>query len=137
MSGWDAYVKALIGDASLITGAAIYGRPAGNNHSTAPGLWATSGATFISAEEIFALSGALHNAEKFNSMSGTGFKIGGVKFMKINSEEEKIIRGKAGEYASAAAVSKKAIVVAVGKGSPQDISNKVEKMAADLASKQF
>jgi len=131
MSGWDAYINALRGDGKVITGAAIYGQGA------TPALWAASSSSFIQPAEITALSGALTNQGAFDGMSGTGFKIGGVKFMKLNSELNKVIRGKQGENAAAAAMSKKAIVVAIGKGSPQEISNAVEKMANDLASKGF
>jgi len=70
-------------------------------------------------------------------MSATGFYINGVKFMKLNSELGVVIRGKQGENAAAAAFSKKALIIATGKGSPQEISNAVEKMAADLSSKGF
>lgn len=131
MSGWDAYINALKGDGKVITGAAIYGQGA------APGLWAASSASFIVAAEIKDLAEGLVNQGKFDALSGTGFKIGGVKYMKLNSEINKVIRGKQGENAASAALSKKAIVVAVGKGSPQEISNAVEKMAADLAGKGF
>jgi len=131
MSGWDAYINALRGDGKVITGAAIYGQGA------TPGLWAASSATFIQADEIKTLSTGLSSQSAFDNLSGTGFKIGGVKYMKLNSELNKVIRGKQGENAASAALSKKAIVVAVGKGSPQEISNAVEKMAADLAGKGF
>jgi len=131
MSGWDAYINALRGDGKVITGAAIYGQGA------APALWAASSASFIQGPEISALSRGLTNETEFNNMSGTGFKVGGVKYMKINSELNKVIRGKQGENAAAAALSKKAIVVATGKGSPQEISSAVEKMANDLAGKGF
>jgi len=57
--------------------------------------------------------------------------------MKINSEFGKVIRGKKGDQAAAAAFSKRAIVIARGKASPQEVSLAVEKMAADLASKNF
>lgn len=57
--------------------------------------------------------------------------------MKLNSELGSVIRGKQGENAASAAFSKKAIIIGTGKGSPQEISNAVEKMAADLASKGF
>jgi hypothetical protein len=67
----------------------------------------------------------------------SGFYINGVKFMKLNSELGAVIRGKQGENAASAAFSKKAIIIGTGKGSPQEISNAVEKMAADLASKGF
>lgn len=83
------------------------------------------------------MSKGLTSEAAFNELSGTGFKINGTKFMKINSELNKVIRGKAGEQAAAAAMSKKAIIFGVGKGSPQDIATAVEKMAADLASKGF
>jgi len=115
----------------VITGAAIYGQGA------APALWAASSSGFIAAPEIAALSSALTTQSSFDNLSGTGFKVGGVKFMKIDSELNKVIRGKQGENAAAAALSKKAIVVATGKGSPQEISAAVEKMANDLASKGF
>jgi hypothetical protein len=67
----------------------------------------------------------------------SGFYINGVKYMKLNSELGSVIRGKQGENAAAAAFSKKAVIIGTGKGSPQEISNAVEKMAADLASKGF
>jgi len=133
MSGWDAYITALVGDKSTITGGAIYGQGAGG----APALWAASSANFINPDEILALDQGMSHEAKFNELSGTGFKIAGVKFMKIGSELNKVIRGKQGENAAAAVYSKKAIVVAVGKGSPQDISNAAEKMATDLAGKGF
>jgi len=135
MSGWDAYINALRGDGKVITGAAIYGQPASAGGN--PSLWAASSATFIGPEEIKCLANGLKDQSTFDGLSGTGFKIGGIKFMKLNSELNKIIRGKQGENAAGAALSKKAIVVAVGKGSPQEISSAVEKMAADLAGKGF
>jgi len=101
MSGWDAYINALKGDGKVITGAAIYGQGA------APALWAASSASFIAAPEVAALSQGLTNQSAFDGMSGTGFKIGGTKYMKLNSELNKVIRGKAGENASSAAMSKK------------------------------
>lgn len=67
----------------------------------------------------------------------SGFYVNGVKFMKLNSEVGAVIRGKQGENAAAAAFSKKAVIIGTGKGSPQEISNAVEKMAADLAAKGF
>jgi len=130
MSGWDAYVNALLGDKSVMQGAAIYGQGA------APALWASSPG-FILAPEVLAIAQGLTNEGKFNELSGCGFKINNVKFMKIGSELNKVIRGKQGELAAACVMSKKAIVIAIGKGSPQDISNAVEKMAADLAGKGF
>jgi len=130
MSGWDAYIKALKGDGSVITGAAIYGQGA------TPALWASSPG-FVKADEIAQLHKGLSSESHFNEMSASGFKVAGEKFMKLNSELGKVIRGKHGENAAAAAHSKKAIIVGVGKGSPQDISSAVEKMAADLASKGF
>lgn len=45
-----------------------------------------------------------------------GFFINGVKFMKLHSELGAVIRGKQGENAAAAAFSKKAIIIATGKG---------------------
>jgi len=131
MSGWDAYINALKGDGKVITGAAIYGQGA------APALWAASSASFIQAAEVKALADGLSQQSAFDGMSGTGFKVGGTKYMKLNSELNKVIRGKAGEMAASAAFSKKAIVIATGKGSPQEISAAVEKMAGDLASKGF
>jgi len=135
MSGWDAYINALKGDGKVITGAAIYGQPA--SAGAAPGLWAASSAAFIQGAEVSALASGLVQQSAFDTMSGTGFKIAGVKYMKLNSEINKVIRGKQGENAASAALSKKAIVIATGKGSPQEISAAVEKMAADLASKGF
>jgi hypothetical protein len=66
-----------------------------------------------------------------------GLTVGGVKYMVINSEFGKVLRGKKAESSVAISLSKKAIVVAVGKGAPQDISNRAEKMSGDLASKGF
>lgn len=80
---------------------------------------------------------AIKNESDFNNMSATGFYVNGVKFMKLNSELGAVIRGKQGENAVAAAFSKQAIIIATGKGSPPEISNAVEKMAADLSSKGF
>jgi len=131
MSGWDAYINALRGDGSVITGAAIYGQ------GKPPALWAASSATFIKAEEVQTLATALSDQKAFDNLPANGFQIGGTKFMAIHSEAGKVIRGKKGEAAAAVALSKKAIVFAVGKGSPQDVSVAVEKMAADLASKGF
>jgi len=130
MSGWDAYVKVLIGSGS-VQGAAIYGQ------GKPPGLWAASSSTFIKPEEVAALSTGLSDQKAFDALSASGFYIGGVKFMKLNSELGSVIRGKAGENAAAVAFSKKALIVGVGKATPQDVSNAVEKMAADLSSKGF
>jgi len=132
LSGWDAYVVAMLGDKSVMTGGAIYG------HGDPPALWAASSANFISVEEVAALHKAIKDENgAFNQLSMTGFKINGVKYMKLNSEVGSVIRGKQGENAASAAHSKKAIIIGVGKGSPQEISNAVERMAADLASKGF
>jgi len=131
MSGWDAYINALLGDKSVVTAAAIYGQGA------APGLWASSSASFISAEEVKAVSAGLTNQATFEAQAGSGFKVGGVKFMKLNSELGQVLRGKQGENAFCAAQSGKAIILVLGKGSPQDISSRAEKMAADLKSKGF
>jgi len=131
MSGWDAYIKALLGDGKVMTGAAIYGQGA------TPALWASSSASYVGGPEVLALSQGLTMQPKFDEMSGTGFKVGGTKYMMLHSEQGKIIRGKAGEFATAAALSKKAIIIATGKGTPQEVSACVEKMAADLSSKGF
>uniref|UniRef100_A0A1J3CV41 Profilin n=1 Tax=Noccaea caerulescens TaxID=107243 RepID=A0A1J3CV41_NOCCA len=130
MSGWDAYVKALTGNGQ-ITGAAIYGQ------GKPPALWAASSANFIKADEVAALNLGLSDQKAFDAMAGTGFYINGVKFMKLNSELGSVIRGKQGENAAVAAFSKKAVIIAVGKASPQEISNPVEKMAHDLSTKGF
>lgn len=110
---------------------AIYGQ------GTPTGLWAASSANYITEAEVQQLHDALLNQSKFDDMSAHGFKINNVKYMKINSEQGKVIRGKQGENATAAALSKRAIIIATGKASPQEVSNAVEKMAADLASKGF
>ncbi len=123
---WSLFLRA---DASCLLAPSLSG--------AAPALWAASSASFIKADEVAALSKGLTNETAFNDLSGTGFHINGVKFMKLNSELNAVIRGKAGENAASAAMSKKAIIIGVGKGSPQEISNAVEKMAADLASKGF
>jgi len=114
-----------------MTGGAIYGQ------SEPAGLWAASSATFIKQEEVDKLYKGIKNQSDFDGMSGTGFYVNGVKFMKLNSELGAVIRGKQGENAAAAAFSKKAMIIGTGKGSPQEISANVEKMAADLASKGF
>jgi len=131
MSGWDAYINALRGDGSVINGAAIYGQGA------TPALWAASSSTFLKPEEIAAISKGITDQATFDAQAAGGFQVGGEKYMKINSEFGKVIRGKKGEQAAAAAFSKRAIVVARGKASPQEVSLAVEKMAADLASKGF
>lgn len=128
MSGWDAYINALKGDGSVITGAAIFGQ------SEPPALWAASSATFISGEEVATLQKGIKDT---SAVQGSGFKIGGEKYMTLHSEAGANLRGKKGEFAAAGAFSKKAIVIAVGKASPQEVSNAAEKMAADLASKGF
>jgi len=131
MSGWDAYVNALRGDGSVINGAAIYGQ------GDKPALWASSSSSFIKPEEIAAISKGISDQATFDTQSSGGFSVGGEKYMKINSEFGKVIRGKKGDQAAAAAFSKRAIVIARGKASPQEVSLAVEKMAADLASKNF
>lgn len=131
MSGWDAYVNALLGDRSVMTGAAIYGL------GTPVGLWAASSASYITQDEVQALHDALNNQSKFDELSSVGFKVGGTKYFKVQSELNKIIRGKQGENATAAAVSKRAIIIATGKASPQEVSAAVERMTNDLASKGF
>ena len=127
---WAAYVNALVGDRSSITGGAIYGK------AIVPVLWAET-PNFISKEEVKTLVAALTDEAKFNELSGQGFRIDGQKFMKIGSELNRVIRGKRGDMAAAAALSKKAVVITVGKGSPADISVAAEKMAADMASKGY
>jgi len=130
MSGWDAYINALKGDQSVIQECAIYGQAA------APALWATS-SQFVKAPEIAAISKGLTDKDTFDAQSGSGFIVNGEKYMKINSELNKVLRGKKGEYAVAAAFSKKTIVIGKGKASPQDVSLAVEKMAADLSGKGY
>ncbi len=125
-----AYVNALVGDRSSIRGGAIYGTGA------VPVLWAET-PNFISKEEVKTLVAALTDEAKFNELSAVGFRIDGVKFMKVGSELNKVIRGKKGEMAAAAALSRKAVVMAVGQGTPAEISVAAEKMAADLSSKGF
>jgi len=129
MSGWDQYIKALV--SGPITGGAIYGQ------GKPCGLWAASSATYIKADEVQALHNALCDNTAFEGMSGTGFKVNGVKFMKLQSELGKVIRGKQGENATVAAFSKKAVIIATGKGTPQEVGLLVEKMAADLSGKGF
>ena len=131
MSGWDAYINALRGDGSVINGAAIYGQAA------TPALWAASSNSFLKPEEITAIYKGISDQATFDAQAASGFQVGGEKYMKINSEVGKVIRGKKGDQAVAAAFSKRAIVVARGKASPQEISAAVEKMAADLAGKGF
>ena len=131
MSGWDAYINALRGDGTMINGAAIYGQAA------APAVWAASSASFLKPEEIVAIYKGISDQATFDAQAASGFMVSGEKYMKINSELGKVIRGKKGDQAVAAAFSKRAIVVARGKASPQEISAAVEKMAADLAGKGF
>jgi len=136
MSGWEAYVNALLGDGTVMTGAAIYGA-ADEETKTPCSLWAASSAHYIAQSEVQQLFDALKKQPKFDEMSSTGFKVGGVKYMKINSEVGAVIRGKQGENATVAALTKRAIIVATGKASPQEVSVAVERMAADLGSKGF
>jgi len=131
MSGWDAYINALRGDGSVINGAAIYGQ------GPPVALWAASSATFLQPKEIDKLKEGIVDQATFDAQSSSGFILGGEKYMKINSEQGRVIRGKKGDQAAAACLSKKTIVVARGKASPQEVSNAVEKMAADLSSKGF
>jgi len=131
MSGWDAYINALRGDGSVITGAGIYGAAA------QPSLWAASSNSLVSADELKSLYNALTNESAYNAAPASGLYVGGVKYMMINSEAGKILRGKAGENAVAIGLSKKALVLATGKGSPNDISGRVERMTADLSTKGF
>lgn len=100
MSGWDAYINALKGDGSVVTEGAIYGQ------GSPVALWATS-SNFLTQDEANKLGSALANESAFNDMSGTGFTINGVKFMKVHSEVGTIIRGKKGEQSVAAAASGK------------------------------
>jgi len=131
MSGWDAYINLLRGDGTVINGAAIYGQGA------SPALWAASSSNFLKPEEIAAISKGITDQATFDSQAAGGFWVGGEKYMKINSELGRVIRGKKGDQAAAACLSKRAIVVARGKASPQEVSVAVEKMAADLAGKGF
>jgi len=131
MSGWDAYINALRGDGSVINGAAIYGQGA------APALWAASSASFVKPEEIAAISKGLTDQGTYDAQAASGFTVGGEKYMRINSEFGKVIRGKKGDQAVAVALSKRAIVIARGKASPPEVSLAVEKMAGDLAGKGF
>jgi hypothetical protein len=66
MSGWDAYINALRGDGSVITGAAIYGQAA------QPGMWAASSTSVITADEIKTAYSALTNQATFDSLSAHG-----------------------------------------------------------------
>ena len=127
---WRPYVNALVGDRLTITGGAIYGQGA------VPVLWAET-PNFIKPEEVKALVAALTDETKFNELSRLGFRIDDQKFMKIGSELNRVIRGKRGEMAAAAVLSKKAVVITVGKGSPADISVAAEKMAAELSSRGY
>lgn len=132
MSGWDAYINALRGDGSVINGAAIYGQ------GPAPQLWAASSAQFLKPEEIAAIAKGSTDQATFDQQAATGIYVGGEKYMKVASDfSGKVLRGKKGDQAVSSAFSKRAIVVARGKGSPQEVSAAVEKMANDLASKGF
>jgi len=131
MSGWDAYINALRGDGQVINGAAIYGQGA------TPALWAASSSSFLKPEEVVAIHKGISDQATFDAQAVSGFYVGGEKYMKLISEQGKVIRGKKGDQAVAAAFSKRAIVIARGKASPQEISAAVEKMAADLAGKGF
>lgn len=141
MSGWDAYVAALkVGN---IQHAAIIGR-------NPVGVWAHSGA-FYQAGELEVLVAALTSQASFDQLrlftlslspplipvcaAVNNFKINGQKFLSVGSEFGKVIRGKSGENACAAALSGQTVIIAVGKGSPQEISGAAEKMATDLTSK--
>ena len=102
-----------------------------------PALWAASSSSFLKPEEIANLSKGITDQATFDAQAAAGFQVGGEKYMKINSEVGRVVRGKKGDQAVAAVLSKRAIVVARGKASPQEISAAVEKMAADLAGKGF
>ena len=78
MSGWDAYVNALLGDRSVMSGAAIYGQ------GSPAGLWAASSASYITQDEVQVLNDALLDNSKFDALPQTGFKIAGVKFFTVS-----------------------------------------------------
>jgi len=124
MSGWDAYVSAMVG--SIPEGAAaIYG-------NGPVGLWFQSPGFHLTADQVTAMLALIKNPD-----SGSAFFCADKRFMKLQCEANVIIRGKSGDYACAAAVSNKAILICFGKTTPQNVGFSVEKYAADLKAKSF
>jgi len=124
MSGWDAYVNA------MVTGvpegaAAIYGRGP-------VGLWHQSPGFNLTPDQVQALVKIVDDPN-----SATAFHVHDKRFMKLNCEQGFVARGKSGEFAVAAAFSNKAILICYGKTTPNTVSAAVEKYAADLKSKTF
>ncbi len=129
----NIYVYALnklLENKSIIKEAAIY------TQDETPALLASS-LDFIKPEQILALLAGLKQQKEFDELSVNGFKIGEMKFMKLNGELNDVIRGKKDEFAAVAALSKKAVIIAIGEASPQDITLAVEGIADSLKEKNL
>ncbi|MCW5848612.1 MAG: profilin [Anaerolineae bacterium] len=124
MSGWDAYVNAMV--SGIPEGAAaIYG--------TGPvGLWFQSPGFGLTADQVNKRVSLVKDPP-----SDSAFHVADKRFIKLQCEPGFIVRGKSGEYGAAAAVSGKAILICFGKTTPQAVSVSVEKYANDLKSKGF
>ena len=120
----------LLENKSIITKAAIY------TQDVTPVLLASS-LDFIKPEQILALLAGLKQQKEFDELSVNGFKIGEMKFMKLNGELNDVIRGKKDEFAAVAALSEKAIIIAIGKSLPQDMNRVVEGIADSLKEKNL
>jgi len=124
MSGWDAYVNAMV--TGIPEGAAaIYGR-------SPVGLWHQSPGFNLTLEQVNSLVALVGNPD-----SSTAFFIADKRYMKLNCEAGVVARGKSGEFGAAAAFSNKAILICCGKQTPNTCSAAVEKYASDLKSKSF
>ena len=120
----------LLGDKSIIKEAAIY------TQDETPVLLASS-SDFIKSEQILALLAGLKQQKAFDELSVNGFKIGEVKFMRIDSMLNDVIRGKQGIFTAVAALSETTIMIAIGETLPQDMTLVVEGIADSLKEKNL
>jgi len=124
MSGWDAYVNAMV--TGIPDGqAAIYGRGP-------VGLWFQSPGFGLTADQVTAMVALVTNPD-----SGSAFFCADKRFIKLQCEAGVIIRGKSGDFACSAAVSNKAVLICCGKTTPQTVGATVDKYAMDLKAKGF
>jgi len=115
---------------AMITGvpegqAAIYGKGP-------VGLWFQSPGFGLTADQVNELVKLVSNPD-----AASAFHVADKRFIKLNCEQGFVVRGKSGEFATAAAVSNKAILILTGKTTPTHVSCNAEKYAADLKAKTF
>ena len=125
MSGWDAYITALVANAD-VTNAAIHGYPDG-------GLWATSAGFTVAEGKTLA-----DRLTTPGSFAGQKLTVAGVPYMALSCTTDQLM-GKKGADNVAVVKSGKALLICHGtEGSNAgSLLEAAVKMAADLASKGF